>query len=116
MDTVRPYQPGMPWPDLSCRAQGFCPDLMIVVCETTQEPDGSLETFCNSAPESSLELHGAPVLTTENVPLPTGEILSRGSSGGAYEAIVRLSDDGRSFTGTGYIGAWPMFLTGRRVD
>jgi hypothetical protein len=99
----------------SCRAQGFCADLIILVCETAAHPSGELDTSCNSLPESSTQIHGAPVITTENVALPTGDILSRGSSGSDYEVVIRMDESSQSFVGQGVIGISPLFLTGRRV-
>ena len=52
VDFGRTYEPGMPWPDTSCRASGHCADLHIVACDTTASPDGTLATECKSAPES----------------------------------------------------------------
>jgi hypothetical protein len=114
-DLERAYQPGMSWPDESCRASGRCRGLIVLDCRTTQQASGQLDTTCDSLPESASEVHDAPVLTTENTSLPTGQILSRGSSGTSYEVVVTLSDDGSSYTGSGYIGSLPLFLRGRRI-
>jgi hypothetical protein len=115
IDWARFYSPGLPWPDLSCRSRGFCPDLMILVCDTTARSDGSIDTSCDSLPESNTVVHDAPVITTENVALPTGEILSRGSSGSFYEVVIRMDESGRSFVGQGSVSVMPIFLTGQRV-
>jgi hypothetical protein len=114
-DLGRPYQEGMSWPDESCRAQGSCPTLILLDCRTTQHADGSLDTVCNSESQSASEVHDAPVITTENVALPTGEILSRGSSGASYQVVITLSADGSSYTGAGFIGSLPLFLRGHRI-
>lgn len=114
-DLQRAYQTGMSWPDESCRATGYCAGLMIFACHSTQHADGGIDTTCDTLPESSSQISGAPVLTTENTPLPTGQILSRGSSGSPYEVVITLSDDGSAFTGVGYIGAWPLFLRSHRI-
>lgn len=115
VDFSRSYTPGLAWPDESCRSQGHCPHLIIVVCETTDRPDGTLDTLCQSAPESGVEVVDAPVVVAENTPLPTGQILSRGSTGLDYEMVVTLSDDGQRYTGTGWLGDTPMFLSGERI-
>lgn len=117
IDRGRVYDPAMPWPDESCRSAGFCPDLYILDCETTEGPGGRLDTTCRSVPESGTQSQGTfPVFVVENTPLPTGEILSRAGDGNVtFEVVVKLSDDGRTYTGRGHLGALPIFITGRRV-
>lgn len=117
IDYGRVYDPAMPWPDESCRSTGFCADLYILTCETTEGMGGSLDTACRSVPESRSQTVGTfPVFVTENVPLPTGEILSRAGDGNVtFEVIVTLSNDGRTYTGRGHLGTLPIFITGRRV-
>jgi hypothetical protein len=115
VDLVNSYRPGIPWPDLSCRATGYCASLMIFVCGSTAHPDGSVDTSCNTVPESSGQSSGVPVITTENTSLPTGEILSRGSSP-QYEVVISMAPDGSSFTGSGFVGTTPLFLTGQRAE
>jgi len=52
----------------------------------------------------------------ENVPLPTGEILSRAGDGvSTFEVVVTLSPDGETYTGRGHLGTLPIFIKGRRV-
>lgn len=117
IDLGRVYDPAMPWPDESCRSSGFCADLYILACETTEGPGGSLDTQCRSVPESNSQTVGSfPVFVTENTPLPTGEILSRAGDGvTTFEVIVTLSPDGRTYTGRGHFGTLPIFITGSRV-
>lgn len=115
VDLAHSYQPDMLWPDLSCRATGYCASLMIFVCGSTQHPDGDTDTSCDTVPESSGQSSGVPVITTENTSLPTGEILSRGSSP-EYEVVISMAPDGSSFTGSGFVGTTPLFLTGQRVE
>jgi hypothetical protein len=116
IDFGRIYDPAMPWPDTSCRSTGFCPDLHIIVCETTEGPGGSLDTTCRSVPESRFQTSDFPVFVTENRQLPTGEILTRAGDGGPpFEVIVTLSPDGTTYTGRGHLDSLPIFITGHRV-
>lgn len=115
VDLRNSYQPGMPWPDLGCRTTGYCANLMIYVCGSTAHPGGSIDTSCNTTPESSGQSSGVPVITTENSSLPTGEILSRGSSP-QYEVVISMAPDGSSFTGSGFVATTPLFLIGQRVE
>jgi hypothetical protein len=116
IDFGRIYDPAMPWPDTSCRATGVCPDLLIIDCDTTQGPGGSLDTTCRSVPESRFQLSNFPVFVTENTPLPTGEILTRAGDGGLpFEVIVTLSPDGTTYTGRGHQNTLPIFIMGHRV-
>jgi len=116
VDFARTYDPAMAWPDTSCRSTGHCPDLHILRCETTERPDGTLDTTCTAAPESRFQGSHFPVFVTENTALPTGEILVRVTDGGApFEIVVTLSADGMSYTGRGRIDALPIFIVGSRV-
>lgn len=117
IESGRVYDPTMPWPDESCRSTGFCADLYIIACDTTEGPGGSLDTTCRSVPESNSQTGGSfPVFVTENTPLPTGEILVRAGDGTTtFEVIVTLSPDGQSYTGRGHFGTVPIFITGHRV-
>lgn len=117
IDMGRVYDPAMPWPDESCRSTGYCADLYILVCETTEGAGGSLDTMCRSVPESNSQTVGSfPVFVAENTPLPTGEILSRAGDGvSTFEVIVTLSPDGETYTGRGHLGTLPIFINGRRV-
>jgi hypothetical protein len=117
IDYGRVYDPAMPWPDESCRTAGFCADLYIIACETTEDPGGRLDTTCRSVPESSSQSGGSfPVFVTENTPLPTGEILVRAGDGfSTFELVVTLSPDGQTYTGRGHLGTLPIFIRGHRV-
>lgn len=116
IDHGRTYDPAMAWPDTSCRSTGFCPDLHIIACDTTEGPNGSLDTTCTSVPESRYQTGPFPVFVVENTPLPTGEILSRAGDGSStFEVIVTLSADGTAYTGRGHLGTLPIFIEGRRV-
>jgi len=53
IDQGRVSDPAMPWPDETCRSTGFCADLYILRCETTEGPGGRLDTSCRSVPESN---------------------------------------------------------------
>jgi hypothetical protein len=116
IDYSRTYDPAMPWPDTSCRSTGFCADLHIIACDTTEGPSGALDTTCTSVPESRYQTGSFPVFVLENTALPTGEILSRAGDGSSvFEVIVTLAPDGATYTGRGHLGTLPIFIEGRRV-
>jgi hypothetical protein len=117
IDLARIYDPAMAWPDESCRELGFCGDLYILACETTEGAGGALATTCRSVPESGTESLGSfSVYVAENTPLPTGEILARAGDGSTtFEVIVTLSPDGQTYTGRGHAGTLPIFIRGHRI-
>jgi hypothetical protein len=118
IDQGRTYDPAMSWPDESCRSTGYCADLYIIACDTTEGPGGELETACRTVPESNAQSAGSfPVFVAENTPLPTGEILSRAGDGSTtFEVVVTLSEDGQTYTGRGHFGGTlAIFIRGGRV-